>query len=132
MENSDNESSTNESATKFPVTLLLHGYNLYSGILYDVDGNILRAENGRPYNVFQVKFKEAMGSKDLRLIHVLNPGYRFFVTSESQLRQFYDERENGSLYQKTTYHVYDDEDFDFTSSRLKNIIIRFAKRPKHS
>lgn len=93
----------------FPIHLVYHG-NLYSGTLYDVDGNILRNEAGEKLNVFKEQFKDLLEDKQIRFMHYLTkePTYSYFVTSTEQLERFHVERAEGSYFSGISYHVYPD------------------------
>lgn len=84
----------------------------WSRTLYDVDGNVIKDKNGYTMNIFTSKMNDMFASGDLRLIHTFKePAYRFFVTSELQLKTFRADREYGAPYSKV-YHVYLDDDAD--------------------
>lgn len=89
-----------------PVKFVYH-HNRYAGMLYDVDGNLLRGESGEILNVFKEELKDMMIEHKIRFVHNVThePTYAYFVTSAHQLARFYKEREQGSEIEKT-YHVY--------------------------
>ena len=98
-----------EPPTLHPVRLVLH-HNRYAGILYDVDGNILRGDSGLPLNVFREEMKDAMVKGEVRFMHYLTkePTYAYFITSAEQLGRFIIERKDGAPRRGTRYHVYID------------------------
>ena len=104
-----------EAAVKvkhYPV-MYNHHRSTYDRVLYDIDGNVLRDENGDLLNVYTVAFREALQRKTVRCIHVCmqRPGYRYFITSQSQQDRFMHERDKGFALSSAPveYHVYDDE-----------------------
>lgn len=84
--------------------------NLYAGLLYDVDGNILLGETGQHLNVFKEELKDMLVGKKIRFMHYLTkePTYAYFVTSPEQLGRFCLERNEGSPIEDKCYHVYPD------------------------
>lgn len=98
---------------------------MYSKILYDVEGNILRNRQGRCLNVFRSIMDEAFANKEIRLYRnstMKNICYRFYVTSIEQRDQFLWEREIGSAEgPNKAYHVYVDEDVDRETSEYKSL-----------
>jgi hypothetical protein len=99
--------------------------NLYSKILYDVEGNILTNPTGRLLNVFRAEMDEAFRVKQLRLYRNSSMSgmcYRYFVTSLEQRDRFLEERQFGT-YQgpNKAFHVYVDEDIDRQSAEYKSL-----------
>lgn len=99
--------SVSETAVQ-PIQLVYH-HNRYSGILYDVDGNVIRGETGECLNVFKEELKDMFLQKRIRFLHYLKsePTYAYFVTSTDQLERFRDDREFGTPTIRS-YHVYKD------------------------
>jgi hypothetical protein len=93
----------------FPVQIVYH-HNRYAGVLYDVDGNILRGESGQTLNVFKEELKDMMIDRKIRFMHFLKeePTYSYFITSHEQLGRFHIERREGSRKRGKAYHVYPD------------------------
>lgn len=84
--------------------------NRYAGILYDVDGNVLRGETGEPLNVFKEEFKDLLVEKRIYFLHHLStePTYAYFIVDPEQLGRFHLERTEGAPKKGVTYHVYAD------------------------
>lgn len=98
--------------------------NLYSKILYDVEGNILTNKQGRCLNVFRNIMDDAFEAKEVRLYRngtMNNLTYRYFVTSIEQRDQFLWEREIGATEPNKAYHVYVDEDVDRNCGEYKSL-----------
>lgn len=99
--------------------------NLYSKILYDVDGNILVNNQGRILNVFKAEMDDALKSKEVifyRNATMANLCYRYFVTSIQQRDIFLEERAFGTPDGPNKgFHVYVDDDTDRTSSEYKSM-----------
>lgn len=93
----------------FPVRMVYH-HNRYKGILYDVDGNVLRGESGQLLNVFCEEMKDMMIDNKIRFMHYLTkePTYSYFITSPEQLGRFHIERTEGSREPGKSFHVYPD------------------------
>lgn len=93
----------------YPIKLAMHR-NTYASILFDVDGNVLVGESGRNLNVFREEMKDMMIAKKVRCIHYIakDPSYCYFIVDQEQADRFQRDRDNGSLYPETTYHVYPD------------------------
>lgn len=91
----------------YPVEIVYH-HNRFSSVLYDVDGNVLVGESGRPLNVFQEELKDALTTKKIRFMHYMSkePTYAYFITDHEQLGRFHIERFEGSTTPHTKYHVY--------------------------
>lgn len=80
--------------------------------LYDIDGNLLVDANNNVLNIWTKRMQEAFDSKTLRSIHAVNPGYTYFVTKQSQINRFLEQRKIGSDRPNTVFCVYFDEDID--------------------
>lgn len=102
-------SETASEVELFPVRMVYH-HNRYAGVLYDVDGNVLRGESGQTLNVFKEELKDMMVENKIRFMHYLTkePTYSYFITSPEQLGRFHIERTEGSRKQGKTFHVYPD------------------------
>lgn len=93
----------------YPVQIVYHP-NRYAGILYDIDGDVLRGETGDFLNVFKEELKDMMIDNKIRFIHHLStePTYAYFIVSPEQLGRFHVERKEGSPFPGKCYHVYPD------------------------
>lgn len=93
-------------------------------LLYDVEGNILTDKKGRLLNVYRENLQEALTSKDVRLFRNKSMSdycYRYFITTQKQLDQFYEDRDLGSnTGPNKRYHVYVDDDCDRTTPYYKS------------
>ena len=105
-------SSSDESVTIYPVRIKDKG-SVYNRRLVDVRGRTLTAPDGSNLNLFSGAMRDAFMSGTLRCVHVLYPGYRYFVTDDDDQDEFVWDRENGSERPHATYHAYFDEDFDW-------------------
>lgn len=96
-------------AETFPVEIVYH-HNRYASILYDLDGDTLVDDDGRPLNVFREELKDKLMSKEIRFMHYLTkePTYAYFITSPEQLGRFHLERTEGCRTPGKQYHVYAD------------------------
>jgi hypothetical protein len=98
---------------------------MYAKILYDVEGNILTNSQGRLMNVFRPEMDEAFEKKEIRLYRnstIKNVCYRYFTTSETQMRRFVEDRQLGSEEgPNIAYHVYVDDDVDKCSDDYKRL-----------
>lgn len=96
-------------AETFPVRYVYH-HNRYAGILYDVDGDVIRGESGQVLNVFKEELKDLMVEKKIRFMHYLTkePTYSYFIVNAEQLGRFHLERTEGSPKPNKSYHVYPD------------------------
>jgi hypothetical protein len=95
----------------YPVNYTHHP-STYTKTLYDVEGNLLVDDHGVPLHVWDTRLKDALEHKTVRCIHVCmqRPGYRYFVTSQSQMDDFQKNRDMGyAPRRRVMYHVYDDE-----------------------
>jgi hypothetical protein len=92
-----------------PIRYVYHP-NRYAGILYDVDGNVLRGESGEPLNVFKEELKDMLIEKKIRFMHYLTkePTYSYFIVDAEQLGRFHLARVEGSNRPNKCYHVYPD------------------------
>lgn len=101
--------SETSSEILYPVRIIYHE-NRYAGVLYDVDGNVLRGETGQTLNVFKEELKDMLLDRKIRFLHYLSkePTYAYFVTSPEQLGRFTLERVEGSTIRGKYYHVYPD------------------------
>lgn len=115
-------SDNNSEITYYPIRLQLRRH-IYGSHLYDVDGFLILDKYGAPANVFKTQLREMMQSKEVRIIRDLQCGYRYFVRSEEQKSRFIREREFGCSYYPRTYHVYHDDDCDFTCLLRKGVTI---------
>lgn len=126
-EDSQEIASTNESELRYPVTVVFCGSNLYRSTLLDVDGKYMQTNNGENMNVFCKIFAKSLQEKQIRLMHCVNPGYRFFITSSSQYNLFCQVRNEGwsHVVPGVCFYVYDDEDCSYLSDHFKGAILAF-------
>lgn len=99
--------------------------DVFSKILYDVEGNILRTRAGRLINVFRANMEQSMNA-GLLTVHrnstMSGITYRYFTTSKEQMMKFIDERENGTYTgPNVRYHVYVDDDVDRDTSDFRSL-----------
>lgn len=101
--------SETTSEERYPVRFVYHS-NRYAGILFDVDGNVLRGESGDTMNVFKEEMKDMMIANKIRFVHYLTtePTYAYFIMSPEQLGRFHIERTEGAPKPGKEYHVYPD------------------------
>lgn len=111
----------------YPVKLIDHG-SPFAGVLYDVEGKIIRGRTGRPLNVFQQDMAEALVDGSLLIRYCLHDEYRYFITSDMQLDDFLREREEGSERKNKAFHVYVDDDVNRMSSHYRSNFIRYRTR----
>lgn len=117
------DASTTSSVPHYDVSFCLHGSVPITRQLLDVDGVPIFFE-GRPFKQINKSSKRAFDCKDIRCIYVPNPGYRYFITSNSQFTRFCNHRRFGTQDIRMVYHVYEDEDstiknsFKFKKSRI--------------
>ena len=95
----------------FPVRLR-HCGSVYQHRLYDIDGNILRDDDGNDLHLFNPKIKEFFSARHLRCIRHPLHDYRYFVRTQEQLNRFQREREKGSEERNVFYFIYKDNDHD--------------------
>ena len=116
--------STRSSDIVYRVHMVDHK-NIFSKILYDVEGNIIRTKQGRLINVFRKEMEQAMNEGCLTVhrnstMHGIT--YRYFTTSNEQKMRFIDERENGTYEgPNVRYHVYVDDDVDRDTSEYRSL-----------
>ncbi len=102
--------SEQESENSHPVYLVDRG-SVYCRHLYSVSGELLLDDCGTPMNVYSKALKDAFETGRVRLIHRLKePSYRYFITSNKELKTFQHERDNGAPYLFKKYFVYVDQD----------------------
>jgi len=106
----------------FPIRLQLRG-SPYGNELYDVDGDILLSPSGDRLNVYNQLLQDEFSSGRLRLLHDIRIGYRYFITTQKQLDRFLLERQEGTEYFRRTYHIYQDEDFNYYEFMEKGVEI---------
>lgn len=99
--------------------------NIYSKILYDVEGDILYDQQGhRLVNAYRENMEEMFESGRLRLMRnstMENMCYRYFIRNEAQLIRFQEARQNGTTEgPNVAFHVYVDDDVDTTSPEYKS------------
>lgn len=111
----------------FRVNLMFHGSNLYRRDLCDLDGYPLEDYNGNALHVYNRSMADAFNNKSIRLIHKVEPGYRFFITSKEQYTRFCEDRSKGwkSTLPGIVYHVYDDGDCDYTHPHFRGANLRY-------
>lgn len=100
---------SNQQELLYKVRFTFHGPSIYQRKLYDVDGNLIVTSDGSPLHMHHPEIKKAF-EDGLRVIHCVHPGYRYFVQSDQQLNRFRKDRQEGTLFYKRYYHVYNDED----------------------
>lgn len=129
QEESDSQelASTNDSITRYPVRIVFCGSNLYRCSLRDLDGNYIQDAHGNNLNVFSKVFAKALVDKQIRLIHCINPGYRYFTTCQLQYQSFCQIRKEGwsSTIPGVCFYLYDDEDCLYLSNHFKGAILNF-------
>lgn len=120
--------TTTETRSSSDVLYRIHMVDhkdVFSKILYDVEGNILRTRAGRLINVFRPNMEEAMNEGQLtvhRNSTMAGITYRYFTTSKEQMMKFIDERENGTYTgPNVRYHVYVDDDVDRDTSDYRSL-----------
>lgn len=125
--NSQDSQSYDGSESRFPVTIVFCGSNLYRSSLRDVDGFAMQDSTGKPYNVFSKSFAQAIFNEQVRLIHRIDPGYRYFITSHMQCNTFTQIRNEGwsSSLPGVCVYLYDDEDCNYMSDHFKGAILAF-------
>lgn len=79
--------------------------------LYDVDGFLLQAHNGKPLNIYTDELLPAFNNGSIRLLRCMSGDYRYFVHHQDQMDRFLEHRELGSPEYSRTYYIYIDEDF---------------------
>lgn len=76
-------------------------------------------------NVFRSTLWEALDNKEVRIFRnstMRNVCYRYFVTSDKQLKTFWEERQYGTdASPNKAFHVYVDEDVDRTSDEYRTL-----------
>lgn len=98
-----------ERVRHYPV-MYTHHKSTYAKSLYDVEGYLLMHDDKTNLNVWSLKLKDALEAKTVRCIHVPGrPGYRYFVQSDRQQKDFIKYRDQGWAPFHADYHVYDDE-----------------------
>lgn len=127
------DTSTNESGStieeKYTIKIKNAG-NIYSKTLKDVDGNPLTNEWGDEVNVFSKEITRLFKERKIRILHRIDPGYRYFITSSAQLDRFLREREEGAPLEHIKYFVYFDEDMNFNPVHLRDNVI-YDRRTTH-
>lgn len=109
-----------EEENSHPVFLVDRG-TVYSRHLYSVSGELLLSDSGKPMNVYTTELKEAFETGKVRLIHRLKePSYRYFITSQKELKTFQHERDNGAPYLFKKYYVYVDQDVNKKSHEYRS------------
>lgn len=109
----ENEDSSTQTMLQEVWNVNVYGAScINSRTLYDVDGNILTNSHGIKLNIYTMAMQEAFNSGCLRLIHNISPGYRYFITKESQMHRFLELRSFGADKPNIGFTVYFDEDYD--------------------
>jgi hypothetical protein len=106
----DTASSTDSSkGFRFKIAYTKH-MSTYARVLFDVEGHVLRDEEGSPLNIFRSKMKDMLADKRVTCFHVPGrPGYRYFVVSQKQADDFRRAKRRGYMPSSLPYHVYPDE-----------------------
>lgn len=120
----ETRSSSEGSDVLYRIHMVDHK-DVFSKILYDVEGNILRTRMGRLINVFRANMEQAMNDGFLtvhRNSTMAGITYRYFTTSQEQMMKFIDERENGTYTgPNVRYHVYVDDDVDRDTAEFRSL-----------
>ena len=116
--------SSSTSERSWPIRMVDHR-NIYSRILYDVEGNILFDEQGhRLVNAFRENMDDMFTSGRLRLMRnstTKDLCYRYFIRDENQLHRFLAARQYGTNEgPNVAFHVYVDDDVDASSPAYKS------------
>lgn len=116
--------SSSTSERSWPIRMVDHR-NIYSRILYDVEGNILFDEQGhRLVNAFRENMDDMFTSGRLRLMRnstTKDLCYRYFIRDENQLHRFLAARQYGTNEgPNVAFHVYVDDDVDTSSPAYKS------------
>lgn len=111
----------------YPVHLHFLGPNLYRGTLYDVNGAPLVSRSGRHLSVYTPEIKDAFDNGELRFLHRVSPGYRFFITSVRQYNEFIQARNNHwmSPSPDMRFYIYEDDDCNYTDNHFNGSILNF-------
>lgn len=107
------EDERSASISSYPVhnVLITTLGSIYAKRLFDIEGNTLLCADNTYANVYH-GLKELLDSKAIRLIHNMEVGYRYFITSEQQMNRFIEYRNFGSSDPGYAYCVYEDEDMN--------------------
>lgn len=99
-----------EDIVRHPAQFVLHPSTLGKK-LYDVEGKLLTDKEDHAVNVWDTRLKEMLSCKAVRCIHVPGrPGYRYFIRSEAQQKDFLQARETGyTTHCHSRFHLYPDE-----------------------
>lgn len=120
----ETRSSSEGSDVLYRIHMVDHK-DVFSKILYDVEGNILRTQTGRLINVFRDNMEEAMNTGHVTVYRnstMSGITYRYFATSKEQMRKFIYERENGTYVgPNVRYHVYVDDDVDRDTTEFRSL-----------
>lgn len=129
----DTKSISSGSTIKWYRVTLVDHLDINCKILYDVEGNILIDRNSIVLNVYKPAMREALDSKEVRVIRNSTTSelcYRYFITSQAQFDRFDRERQFGSREPNKAYHVYVDEDCrDSSAYKRKFIPTREINQP---
>lgn len=110
----------------FPVYLKNMG-STNGNILYDVDGDIIKDDEGKTLNVRSKGLLGMFESGKLRLIRNMLPGYRYFIKNSQQMENFMFNRKYGAEHPNFTYCIYEDEDID-KSYRSDHKVVYLSSR----
>lgn len=127
MDTHSQDERSSASEPSYPVTIIFCGSNLYSSRLRDLDGFYLQDYHGKNLNVYTKELSEYLNNKSIRVIHRVNPGYRYFTTSVAQYNAFKKIREDGWTYSAPgqCFYLYDDEDCMYASDHFRGAILAF-------
>lgn len=106
-------SETTATTEELHKVSLIDHLDVYSRILYDVEGNILVNNENIVMNVYKPEMKEALENKCIRVMRnstMSDICYRYFVINDQQTQTFNRERQWGSKSPNKSYHVYVDVD----------------------
>lgn len=122
-----NDEQSVSSESRYPVTIIFCGSNLYTSRLCDVDGYYLQNSHGKNLNVYTAELQELMINKSIILKHKVTPGYRYFITSIQQYLDFDKIRKEqwSTDIPGRCFYLYDDEDCMYCSDHFKGAILSF-------
>ena len=104
-----NNENQEDVPLRFPVKLK-HAGSLHRMFLRDVEGRVIRDDNGRQLNLYSDNIVDYIACGRIRFIYDVSKEYRYIITSEHQYRIFQSERTLGSIDPHCCYHVYYDSD----------------------
>ncbi len=105
----DNDSNSEATQMTYPVKLR-HAGSLHRMFLWDIDGKIVRDNNGKQLNLYSECIVDYIACGSIRFIYDVSKEYRYIITSENQYKRFQNDRKFGSTDPHCCYHVYYDSD----------------------